>query len=62
MLKELESGCATKDAEYAERVKTRNEELAALAETVKILNDDDALEFTGRIPTPAPGFGILEMP
>jgi len=57
MLKELESGCATKDAEYAERVKTRNEELAALAETVKILNDDDALElFKKTLPKPGASF------
>merc|ERR1719492_243646 len=44
MLAELEKGCTTKDEEYAARVKTRTEELAALAETIKILNDDDALE------------------
>merc|ERR1719327_2416728 len=44
LLAELKKGCATKDAEYEARVKTRNEELLALAETIKILNDDDALE------------------
>ena len=27
-----------------ERVKTRSEELVAISETIKILNDDDALE------------------
>jgi predicted nucleic acid-binding Zn-ribbon protein len=57
LLKELETGCSTKDAEYAERVKTRNEELAALAETIKILNDDDALElFKKTLPAPSASF------
>merc|ERR1719168_351344 len=36
--------CATKSAEWETIVKTRNEELLALADTIKILNDDDALE------------------
>jgi len=43
-LAELEKGCATKAAEWEERSKTRSEELVALAETIKVLNDDDALE------------------
>ena len=43
-LAELEKGCATKEAEWAERSKTRSEEIVALSETIKILNDDDALE------------------
>jgi len=43
-LAELEKGCATKEAEWADRCKIRSEELVALAETIKILNDDDALE------------------
>merc|ERR1712113_1003876 len=43
-LAELETGCATKEREWAEVCKTRQEELVALAETIKILNDDDALE------------------
>jgi hypothetical protein len=43
-LKELETGCDTKEAEWSERSKTRAEELVALAETIKLLNDDDALE------------------
>jgi len=43
-LKDLEKNCATKTAEWEERSKTRTEELTALAETIKILNDDDALE------------------
>lgn len=43
-LSELETSCATKKAEWEERSKTRSEELLALAETIKVLNDDDALE------------------
>merc|ERR1719198_570450 len=43
-LADLEKNCKTKTAEWEERVKTRGEELEALADTIKILNDDDALE------------------
>merc|ERR1719297_612690 len=43
-LAELETGCSTKEKEWAEVCKTRQAELVALAETIKILNDDDALE------------------
>merc|ERR1711957_321883 len=38
------TSCGTKTAEWEERSKTRGEELVALADTVKVLNDDDALE------------------
>merc|ERR1719361_2802368 len=41
---ELEKSCATKEKEWAEICKLRSEELLALADTIKILNDDDALE------------------
>jgi len=40
----LETDCKTKAAEWEEVQKTRQEELVALADTIKILNDDDALE------------------
>merc|ERR1712060_304371 len=43
-LQELEKSCKTKTAEWEERSKTRSEELVALADTIKVLNDDDALE------------------
>jgi len=43
-LAELEKGCSTKTAEWEERCKLRQEELKALSDTIKILNDDDALE------------------
>jgi chromosome segregation ATPase len=43
-LAELEKGCSTKEAEWAERSKTRADEMLAIADTIKILNDDDALD------------------
>merc|ERR1719265_2347833 len=43
-LADLEKNCKTKEAEWTERCKTRAEEILAIHETIKILNDDDALE------------------
>merc|ERR1740130_1866828 len=43
-LNDLERDCKTKEGEWAAICKTRSEELLALADTIKILNDDDALE------------------
>jgi len=51
-LADLEKNCATKEKEWAEICKMRQEELIALADTIKILNDDDALElFKKSIPS-----------
>eukprot|EP00812_Abedinium_dasypus_P011027 NODE_460_length_1546_cov_365.077129.p1 GENE.NODE_460_length_1546_cov_365.077129~~NODE_460_length_1546_cov_365.077129.p1 ORF type:complete len:444 (-),score=199.21 NODE_460_length_1546_cov_365.077129:198-1481(-) len=56
-LEDLEKNCATKAAEWEERKKTRAEELRALAETIKVLNDDDALElFKQRLPSSSASF------
>jgi len=56
-LANLEEGCAAKKAEWEERVKTRADELTALAETIKVLNDDDALElFKKTLPSPSASF------
>jgi peptidoglycan hydrolase CwlO-like protein len=53
-LKDLEKNCKTKEEEWATRCKIRAEELLALADTIKILNDDDALEmFKKTLPTPS---------
>ena len=41
-LAELKKGCSTAGADYDSRVKGRAEELVAVQETIKILNDDDA--------------------
>merc|ERR1719473_1199471 len=43
-LADMQKNCATKTAEWEVIVKTRNEELLALADTIKVLNDDDTLE------------------
>jgi len=60
-LAELETGCATKEKEWAEVCKTRQEELVALAETIKILNDDDALElFKKTLPSAASLLQVTE--
>lgn len=40
----LETDCTTKVAEHAERTKMRNEEILAVMDTIKILNNDDSLE------------------
>jgi len=41
---DLANNCKTKKAEWASIVEQRSLELVALADTIKILNDDDALE------------------
>jgi chromosome segregation ATPase len=41
---ELEKGCATKKGDWEERQKVRADELVAIHDTIKILNDDDALD------------------
>jgi len=43
-LADMEKNCASKQGEWDVIVKTRNEELLALADTIKVLNDDDTLE------------------
>merc|ERR1719262_895702 len=43
-LADLAKNCKTKAAEHEANMKLRGEELLALADTIKILNDDDALE------------------
>merc|ERR1719326_741860 len=43
-LKDLEKDCATKGDEHANNQKLRAQEVVAIADTIKILNDDDALE------------------
>jgi len=53
-LADLDSNCAKKKAEFEVVQKTRADELLAIAETIKILNDDDALElFKKTLPSPS---------
>jgi len=51
---ELKKGCSTAQVDYDSRVKGRAEELVAVQETIKILNDDDALDlFKKTLPSPS---------
>jgi hypothetical protein len=43
-LGDLDNTCATRKKEYAEATKLRQQELLALADTIKMLNSDEALE------------------
>jgi len=43
-LKDMDKNCAAKTGEHQANMKIRGEELVALADTIKVLNDDDALE------------------
>jgi len=61
-LADLDKNCATKEAEMAEYKKTMSEELVALADTIKVLNDDDALElFKKTLPSAASSLVQLQM-
>merc|ERR1719421_65622 len=56
-VKDLEKNCAEKQALFDENVKMRGQELAALQDTIKVLNDDDALElFKKTLPGAAASF------
>jgi len=43
-LADLDTNCASQTKEWEEHKKVRSQELLALADTIKLLNDDDALE------------------
>merc|ERR1711943_156151 len=61
-LADLDKNCAEKTKLFEENVKYRTQELAALADTIKILNDDDALElFTKTLPAPEANFLQVEV-
>merc|ERR1719284_549859 len=61
-LEDLEKNCASKQKLFDENVKYRTEELAALADTIKILNDDDALElFKKTLPGAGASFMQVEV-
>jgi len=57
-LADLEKSCSTKSAEWDARCKVRTEELLALADTIKMLNDDDALELFKKT---LPGSSLLQV-
>jgi hypothetical protein len=60
-LANLEENCEKKKAEWEVIVKTRAEELAALADTIKVLNDDDALELFKKTLPSASSFMQIEV-
>merc|ERR1740138_1491099 len=56
-LADMDKDCAAKTAEWEVVVATRAQELAALADTIKMLNDDDALElFKKTLPSSSASF------
>merc|ERR1719421_446149 len=55
-LADLSKNCELKEKEWAEYKKVQAEELVAIADTIKILNDDDALELFKKT---LPGSGSL---
>jgi len=51
---EIAKSCSTKEEEWNERCKLRADEMLAIGDTIKILNDDDALDlFKKTLPTTA---------
>jgi len=53
----LDKSCKTKKKEFEQRSKTRSEELVALADTIQLLNKDDALElFKKTLPSASASF------
>jgi len=59
-LADLEKNCATKEAEWEEYKKVEAQEMVALADTIKVLNDDDALELFKKT-LPAAGSSFVQL-
>merc|ERR1719230_1190188 len=57
-LANMEKECSSRTALYEENMKIHNEELLALADTIKILNDEDALEMFKKT---LPGSSFVQM-
>merc|ERR1719311_1850560 len=55
----MEEQCATVEKDKAMREKMRSEEIAAISEAVKILNDDDALEVFKKV---VPSAALVQKP
>jgi septal ring factor EnvC (AmiA/AmiB activator) len=56
-LNDMDKSCKTKTSEFNEAVQLRAQELTALAETIKVLSDDDALElFKKTLPSAGASF------
>jgi hypothetical protein len=61
VLATLEKSCKTKTAEFEAEEKVRQEELVALADTIKVLNDDDALDLFKKTLPSASSFMQIEV-
>merc|ERR1719271_1217657 len=59
MLKNIDKICDSKRKEYELRVKTQGQELLAIADTIKILNDDDALDLFKKT---LPSASLMQVP
>merc|ERR1719305_1976510 len=57
-LKDLDNQCKTKEDQWASRQKIRAEELVAIGDTIKLLNDDDALELFKKT---LPGASLMQV-
>lgn len=61
-LADLDGNCALKTKDWDERTKTRAEELVALSETIKVLNDDDALDmFKKTLPSSSAAASLVQV-
>merc|ERR1719272_1658364 len=61
-LQKMSKDCDGKKQEQEERIKSRAGEIQAIHETIKILNDDDALElFKRTLPSPSSSFVQLRV-
>jgi len=60
-LENLDKSCKTKTAEWEVRMTTRADELTALGEAIKLLNDDDALDlFKRTLPSASASFAQVQ--
>merc|ERR1719272_2168392 len=61
-LADLAKNCKTKQGEHDANMKLRSQELLALADTIKVLNDEDALElFKKTLPSASASFMQLQV-
>jgi hypothetical protein len=59
-LADMKKSCSTKTGEYTEAEKLRAQEVAAISETIKVLNDDDALELFKKT-LPGAGSNLMQI-
>merc|ERR1719310_1812294 len=59
-LGDLGKQCAEKKAEWSERQKMRAEEVSAISEAIKVLNDDDALDLFKKTAMVQTGYQFLQ--